>query len=405
MFPYALRSIVLLLCVASAQALTLDEALIAAQNYAPDLIVSRSGAAAAQSLTLSAGALPDPKLSFAIDNLPLEGEDQYRIGKSMRSIGLMQEFPNAGKRAAERQIATAAWQASSAQYRFAQLNVQRATTLAWLSLYYTQEKAQILDAQVIENQNSLSLSRAAIAGGGTVDNALAAQLETQQLADARDDLKSEVQQARALLARWIGPDRAREAVNGPLPVWQREPASEDQSVQFSKQPDLHAASSQISAARAELALMEAGKRPDWGVELALQRSDMGQNQAMVKVSFDLPFFTASRQDPKIAAATANLQRAEAEKTARSAGYRQQYAELNAQGDALTSQLQRLKQQTLPLIQKQTELALAGLQSGKANSNAVLEARKTKRVAQLRVLDLTSRLASIQAQIFFLTGGY
>ncbi|MFC7421709.1 TolC family protein [Iodobacter arcticus] len=402
MFPYALRSIVLVLCASSAQALTLDEALIAAKNYAPDLIASQSGEVATHALTQSAGSLPDPKIAFTIDSLPLEGEDQYQVGKSMRSIGLMQEFPNAGKRAAERQIATAAWQASSAQHRYAQLNVKRATTLAWLSLYYTQEKAQILDAQVIENQNSLSLSRAALAGGGTADNALAAQLETQQLADARDDLKSELQQARALLARWIGPDRAREIVNGPLPVWQREPASEDQ---FSKQPDLHAASSQISAARAELALMEAGKHPDWGLELALQRSDMGQSQAMVRIYFDLPFFTASRQDPKIAAATANLQRAEAEKTARSAGYRQQYAELNAQGDALTSQLQRLKQLTLPLIQKQAELALAGLQSSKGSSNAVLEARKTKRVAQLRALDLTSRLATIQAQIFFLTGGH
>jgi outer membrane protein, heavy metal efflux system len=405
MFPYALRSIALVLCASSAQALTLDEALLAAQNYAPDLIASQSGEAAAHALTQSAGALPNPKISFTVDSLPLEGENQYQVGKSMRSIGLMQEFPNEGKRAAERQIATAAWQASSAQYRFAQLNVQRATTLAWLSLYYTQEKAHILDAQVIENQNSLSLSRAAIAGGGTADSALAAQLETQQLADARDDLNSEIQQARALLARWVGPDRAAEPISGSLPVWQREPTSNDQSDQFSQQPDLHAASSQISVARAELALMEAGKHPDWGLELALQRSDMGQNQAMVKVSFDLPFFTASRQDPKIAAATANLQRAEAEKTARSAGYRQQYAELNAQGNALTSQLQRLKQQTLPLIQKQTELALAGLQSGKGSSNAVLEARKTKRVAQLRALDLTSRLAAIQAQIFFLTGGH
>lgn len=392
-----------LLCVASlpTHALTLDEALAAAGAQAPDLFASRAAETAAQALTLSAGALPDPKLTLGVDNLPIEGIDRYQTGKSMRSVGLMQEFPNAAKREAERQMATAQWQASSAQNRYALLNVQRETTLAWLSLYYLDRKAEVLTAQEAENRNSLALTQATLAAGGTAQNALAAQLETQQLADSRDDLNSDLRRDQAVLARWTGPDAARQPLTGGLPDWVRTATT---AADFSQQPDLHAAGSQIEAARAELALAEAGKRPDWGLELALERSEMGQNQAMVKLSFDLPLFGASRQDPKIAAAVANLQRAQAERDARSAGYRQQYAELQAQHDAVTTQLARLKQTVLPLLDRQTELALASFKSGQDASAAVLETRKARLAARLRAIDLESRLAAANAQLYFLAGG-
>ncbi len=402
MSPRLSWAAVVLLCAASqpGYALTLDEALAAARAQAPDLIASRAAETAARSLTVSAGTLPDPKLTLGVDNFPLEGADRYQAGKSMRSIGLMQEFPNAGKREAERQMAAAQWQASSAQNRFTDLNVQRETTLAWLSLYYLDRKAQVLTEQEAENRNSLTLAKATLVAGGAAQNALAAQLENQQLADARDDLDSDLRRAQAALARWTGLDTARQPVTGPLPAWvlEAKPAAD-----LSQQPDLHAAHSAVDAARAELALAQAGKQVDWGVEVALERSEMGQNQAMVKLSFDLPLFGASRQDPKIAAAAASLQRTQAELDARSASYRQQYTEAMAQHDSLTAQLARLKQTVLPLIDRQIDLALAGYKSGQEASTAVLDARKARLAARLRAIDLASRLSAANVQLYFLAG--
>lgn len=405
MFPLSKHTVALLLCAASlpAAALTLDEALAAARNFAPDLSASRAAEAAAHSLTLSAGQLPDPKLSLTLDQLPLEGDERYQTSQSMRSIGLMQEFPNSAKREAERQIATAQWQASSAQNQYAGLNVRRSTTLAWLTLYYLQQKTRVLDQQTLENQNSLAVSKSELAAGGSPGAALAAQLETQQIADARDDLNSSILQARAILARWTGPEVAKQAISGPLPEWKKAATADQQ--QFDQQPELHAAGSQITAARAGLALAEAGKQPDWALELALQRTDMGDNKAMIKLSFDLPFFTTSRQNPKIAAAMAEMQRAEAERDIRKAGFLQQYAELQAQDEAIAAQLQRLKNTTLPLIRRQGDLALASFKSGKGSSSAVLEARQLRLQAELRAIDLESRFSASQAQLYFLTTGH
>ncbi|WP_441301392.1 hypothetical protein, partial [Chitiniphilus shinanonensis] len=107
MFPFRIAWLAAVLGAASVpvHALTLAQALDAAQGHAPELAASAAATAAAQALTRSAGALPDPKLSIWIDDLPTEGDDAYRIGSAKRAFSLMQEVPNAGLRAAERRIA------------------------------------------------------------------------------------------------------------------------------------------------------------------------------------------------------------------------------------------------------------------------------------------------------------
>lgn len=381
-------------------ALTLDEALAAARTQAPDLLASRAAENAAQALTVSAGALPDPKLTLGVDNFPLEGAGRYQAGQSMRSIGLLQDFPNAAKRAAERQLAATQWQASQAQSRMTALDVQRETALAWLSLYYLGRKAEVLTEQEAENRNSAALATARLAAGGTAQSALAAQLEAQQLADARDDLASDTRRAQAALARWVGPGAAAQPLSGELPGWL---SATSAPADLSQQPGLRLAASNVDNAQAGLALAQAGKGVDWGLEVALERSETGQNQAMVKLSFDLPLFSATRQDPKIAAAAASLQRPQAELDARSADVRQQYAAALAQRDSLNAQLARLKQSVLPLIDRQIELALASFKSGQDASATVLDARKARLSARLRGIDLAARLAATHTQLYFLAG--
>ena len=61
----------------SVHALTFDEALRLAETHAPQLKASEESLAAARSLQIPAGALPDPRLVLGVDNLPIEGADRY----------------------------------------------------------------------------------------------------------------------------------------------------------------------------------------------------------------------------------------------------------------------------------------------------------------------------------------
>ncbi|WP_341675635.1 TolC family protein [Niveibacterium sp. SC-1] len=381
-------------------ALNLDQALDAALARAPELNASTAATSAARALTQSAGALPDPRLAVWVDDLPTSGDEAYRVDRSKRMVSLMQEVPSGARREAERRIAEARLQGSEAQARNARISVRRETTLAWLGLHFLARKSEVLDAQHAEVQRSEAASLAAIKGGGAPAAALLARLERNQLDDAQDELRRDTARARAELARWTGEDAAREPASGSLPVWLTQPSPADEDLE--RQPEVHLASTQLSEAQSELSLSEAGRSPDWSVELGAGQDAMSQNMAMVKFTVSLPVFTGSRQDPQIAAAQAAVLKSEAERAARVADFRREAQSLRAEEAALAAQLARLDTETLPLLDQQVALALAAMRGG-GNSAVVLDARKSRLAAQMRGIDLESRLAATRARLHFLAG--
>ena len=85
--------------------LPLDEAIELGLARSYRIASQRAAVGAANEMSARAGALPDPKLRFGIDNLPITDSDRFRYDResmTMRRIGVMQEFPNAGKRDATR---------------------------------------------------------------------------------------------------------------------------------------------------------------------------------------------------------------------------------------------------------------------------------------------------------------
>ena len=100
-------SVALLFCAGtvSAQPLSLEEALRAADAHSPRLAAQRHALSAAEHQSARAGELPDPRLKLGIENLPVSGPDRYRYGADSMTagvVGVAQEFPNTAKREARR---------------------------------------------------------------------------------------------------------------------------------------------------------------------------------------------------------------------------------------------------------------------------------------------------------------
>ena len=88
--------------------LSLSDALRIAGDQSPQLAAQRSAITAAEQGTVSARQLPDPKLFFGVDNLPVTGPDSLSLTRdfmTMRKIGVMQDFPRAEKRELKGQLA------------------------------------------------------------------------------------------------------------------------------------------------------------------------------------------------------------------------------------------------------------------------------------------------------------
>ena len=82
------------------QALTLDQALRAAQERSRQLVAQDSAASASREMAIAAGQLPDPTLKAGVNNLPINGPDRFSLTRdfmTMRSIGVAQEITRSDK--------------------------------------------------------------------------------------------------------------------------------------------------------------------------------------------------------------------------------------------------------------------------------------------------------------------
>ncbi|MDR1661531.1 MAG: TolC family protein [Azoarcus sp.] len=395
-----------LICLAQgeAAALSLDEALTRAAR-APEVLSSLAGEAAAEELSKAAGQLPDPRLILSVDDFMLEGDERYRLGGSKRMAGVMQAIPAASRREAERRKAAAAREGGARAREYAQLAARREVSLLWLKLYFLTQKEALLKASADEIHHRQEATAAMLAGGGGAEMALEALVDRQSLDDALELLRRDFQLIRARLARWIGPLPPFETATGALPPWARNAPTPSvgaaAGAEAEPETELRTSQARIGVAEAEWLLALADKDLDWNMEIGLGQDAMGNAMMMAKIGVSLPVFSASRQDPRIAAARAKLVGVEADHALRKAEFTRQREELLAEEAALGAMLLRLTQETLVLLDRGVALAEAAFSGGKGSAAALIKAREKRIAARMRALDLEAERVAARARLHFL----
>lgn len=390
---------------AQAAPLTFNAALDQAESGAPTLAAQRAQISAAQSAAIPAGALPDPKLFVGIDNYPVSGMDAGHLKRdfmTMQKVGVIQEFPNADKRRARVEAASAEIEVAEAQSRMARLKVRREVALAWLNRYALERKLALFDDLERENRLLATAVRAQIASGRAQPaDAVMPKQEAAQLADRHDDLVRDLAKANAELRRLIGP-AADEPLAGEPPAFILDAGTLRQHLHH--HPEIAAFGAAAHKAEADVREAVAMKKPDWGVELAYQkRGAQFGNMVSLQFTFDLPLFTKTRQDPTIAAKQQELLKLDAE---REAMLREHANELDgdlASYAALERQAARVRQEWFPLAQQKVDLATASYQAGKADLTTVLSARRDLIEQRFKLIELDNQRVSTAARLYFAYG--
>lgn len=391
--------------LAQAAPLTFNAALEQAERSSPALTAQRAQIGAAQSAAIPAGALPDPKLFVGVDNYPVSGPMRGSLTQdfmTMQKVGLMQDFPNAGKRRARVEAASANIEMAEAQSRVARLKVRREVALAWLNRYSLERKQALFDQLEQENRLFATTVRAQIASGrAQAADAVMPKQEAAQLADRRDELARDLAKARAELRRLLGA-ASDDPLAGEPPALNIDANTLRQHLQH--HPELEAFGAQTRKAEAEVHEAQAGKKPDWGVELAYQkRGAQFGNMVSVQFTFDLPIFSATRQDPQIAAKRLALEKVDAEREAMLRDHTKELDSGLSDYTALTRQVERAKTEWLPLARHKLNLTLASYQAGKAEASALIGARRELTEQHLKLIDLENQRASTAAQLYFAYG--
>ncbi len=385
-----------------AEPLSFTRALDLAVGETPALRADVAQLDAARHAVLPAGELPDPKLVLGLDNLPINGPDRYRVGDdfmTMRRVGLMQEFPSRARRKARVAVAEGEVAVAAAQAAITYQQVQQETALAWIARHTVERQLARVDALRAENRLLDAGVRAQIAGGaGAAADSVAPRQEAAAIDNLHDRLEARREQAIARLARWVG-ESARESLAGSVPDW---PIARDALLhRLHAHPAVALFDARQAVAGAAIARAQAARKSDWALALAYQqRGPQFSDMAMLEVTFDLPLFTARRQDPTIAARRAQRDALEAQ---REATLREHAAELDAdlaEYRRLDKVLARQTRQLLPLAAQKVALAHAAWRGGQGSLAELVAARRGRIEAELEAIALEGERQQMAARLHY-----
>jgi outer membrane protein TolC len=370
------------------------------QLFALDALATAAGEQA-----VSAGQLPDPVLKLGIDNLPVNGPDQYLpvLDFVTRRIGVAQDLPSAQKRALRRERFERSAKRVLAQRQLSMANVQRDTALAWLDRYYSQATRALLAQQIDEAQLQVQAAEVAFRSGrGSQADVFAARAAAIGLEDRLSEIDRQFRSAGLLLTRWVGADVAQRTLTG-VPPWQSTPVEADiSSAHLQQYPDLQVIGAEREAAVTEVRLAQANKESDWSVEVSYsQRGPTYSDMLFFGVSIPLQWDRKNRQDREVAAAVAMVDestaRYEDAMRVREADFRNRLNDWQSGKERVA----RYRDSLIPTTQQRTVAALTSYSTGKSDLSAVLNARREEIDVQIQALALERDTARAWAQLKFL----
>ena len=390
----------------AADTLTLDQALKLARTRSQALVAQDSVVSAARDMAVAARRLPDPVLTFGVNNLPVNGPDQWSLTNdfmTMRSIGVMQEFTRGGKRTARAARFEREADSAIAAKELAAAGIERDTALAWFDRRSSESIGALLARQRDESRLEIDAAEAAYRGGrGSQVDVLAARSAVALIDDRIAQNERQVRTAKTMLSRWVGPAAADPLGAAPT-LTLRAPDDADLDSALGHHPAVTVLSAQEAMATADAEVARASRDQDWSVALMYnQRGPNYSNMISINVSVPLPWDQANRQDREVSAKLALADQARAQ---REEFVRAHVAEVRAMWEEWQGNRERLVRYDaaiLPLAAERTRAALTAYRSGSGMLAAVLEARRNEIEMRIERVKLETETARVWAQLTFMT---
>jgi outer membrane protein TolC len=383
--------------------LGLEEVVSLAVHRQPQLLAQEAAVSALSASAPAAGELPDPKLRVGLASLPIDTFDFTQEPMTQAIIGVSQVIPGGDKRRlatarVEREVAQGNQTLAATARRIA-----RDAQLAWLDVYWPGVAQDLVKQVEAEYQRQVEWSQVAYKTGKLTQEetlALRGMLETTR--DRLAELARQQAKARPGLARWVGQaaDRPLEM----LPQTAPPPPLHELVEHLGSHPELTTLNEGVSVAQAEVSLAKEAYKPDWSVDLSygLRGGNRADFVSLV-VGVDLPIFTGNRQDKRLAARLAGVERVEQLRADRHQALRAELEAAYADWRAADARIAHFEKDILPLATRRVESALAAYGSDRASYARVLEARRAETEARLQWLAQQVARARALVQIRYFAG--
>ncbi len=277
----------------------IDEAL---QNN-PDYLSAKKQSQSAQAQIPQAGALPDPKLGFALMNLPVNSFDFDQEPMTGKKIALMQMFPFPGKLGLKEDMAEYQAQVVAQQVEELKNSLIKNVKSVYFNLFFIDESIEIVEKNKTLLKQFVSVAETKYSvGKGLQQDVLKAQVELTKLTDKLISLAQKrntlVFQLNKLLNREI------DSPVGKLPLKKssfKMTIEELKDTGLENRPLLKSWTAMIEKAKSAKKLAKKGYLPDFNLGVAYtQRDDLNTGMKMhdffsAEVSVNLPLYFYKKQ--------------------------------------------------------------------------------------------------------------
>lgn len=385
--------------------LTLAEAQRRAVERSYQIPAQNAAVAASREMAVAAGRLPDPVLKLGIDNLPINGADQFNVGRdfmTQRYVGVMQEFTRSEKRQLRAQRFEREAEKSLAEKAAIIAAIQRDTALAWLDRYYAEALAAVIAQQAAEAKLEIVAAEAAYrAGRGSQADVFAAHSALVGFQDLASEIGRRIRTAKTALARWIGDAADTPLADKPV-IGSIRLDTGALDTELGHHPEISVLTRQEEIAVTEARLAQADKNADWSVEVNYAlRGPAYSNMVSIGVSIPLQWDQKNRQNRDLASKLALVDQAKARRDEALRAHIGEVRAMITEWENGRERLARYERELVPLARERTRAVLAAYQGGKANLTDLLLARRNEIDVRMKAVGLEAEVARLWGQLNFL----
>ena len=363
---------------AQASVLTLDAALRTARDNNPELAAARWGIDIAQGERNQAGLLPNPELSWELEDT--------RRGSQTTTVSLSQRLELGGKRGA-RVAVSERDQALAALELERQGNALRAeVSSAFDAAVQAQERLQLAEQSLRLTERGLQVVQGRVrAGSASPIEATRAQVQVSEMRLEQGRAEQAVTVAYQQLASVTGaPQAGFERVAASAPGELAPPEGSTLLARLEQTAELRLARLQIEQREAALGLARSQRIPDLTVSLGSQYSETDRERInVVGVSMPLPLF--DRNQGNVLSAARRTDQARDLRNGTELRVRSEVVQALAQWQVAAREVQAFDRSILPAAQQAVDAATRGFERGKFSFLEVLDAQRTLVAARTQYL--------------------
>lgn len=390
------------------QTLTIERAVQTALERDALINMYQSQSDAYREQSIEEDTLPDPKIKFGLLNFPTDTFARNQEPMTQIKLGIQQMFPRGNSLEVKSQRAMSMSMAESAKTENQRRKITQEVRDTWLELFYWLKAKEV----VTKNRNLFSklvsvTQQQYAAGRQKQQDVIRSELELGMLDDRHLKIETKLETTRAKLAKYIGDSFVMSDIASALPQFKE---IQNNVSWLENHPMINMEDAMVTVKEKNVDLAKQSYKPSWMLDLSYgQREDDGATGkkrpdfVTAMVVFDLPLFTADKQDKKVAASKYRLNSALNSREERKRSLNRMWQSYLSKEKRLSQRIEKYKNILVPKSIENTKAALYSYQSGRGGFTSLMRAQIIELETQLRALRLNVDQKKAQAQLLYFFG--